>query len=365
MYSCFFMSEKIYLTYLHKIWINHKKLHKIFKDKQNYKYIFENINYTFLSKLWFNKNQSENIIKNYNNLNKEYITNTIKNLNVKIISFNEREYPLDLKNISNPPFLLYIRWNISTKPKLAIVWTRKITNYWEKIIEEFIPDLSRYFTIVSWWAAWCDSKAHIETLKNNWNTISIIWTWIDKNYPVSNTKLFNKIIDNWWAIISIFPIWEIGNPYNFPIRNEIVVWLSKWILVVEAAIKSWSLITAQLALDNWKDLFAIPWEIFKNNSKWTNLLLSNQEAKITISTNDILEEYNINKINKENETNNYPKFSNKIEEKIYNELLNWNKNIEKLSKKINIDTNKLLTNISMLEITWIIKKNNNWEYEIN
>jgi len=364
------MWEKIYLAYLHKIWINHRKFHLIFTDNKNnnYKTFFDNLDYKILKKYNFTQKQTEYILKNKQELKLKEIEKKLSNLDVNIITFFEKNYPKNLKHISNPPFLLYVRWKIDNKPKLAIVWTRKISSYGEKVIEKLIPELSKYFTIVSWWAAWCDTKAHIETLKNNWNTISVIWTWIDQNYPTSNTKLFNKIAENWWAVVSIFPVWEVWNPYNFPIRNEIVVWLSLWVLVVEAALKSGSLITAQLALDLWKDLFAIPWEIFKNNSSWTNKLISKQEAKITLSSNDIFEEYNIN-YNKQNNNNIKQQtkisFTNKIQESIYNDLINWNKNIENLSQNLNIETNQLLTNISMLEITWVIKKNNNWDYEIN
>ncbi len=356
------MKEKIYLVFLHKIWFNHKKLHSIFKEKQNYKEVFEKINYTFLIKQWFKEKQTNLILENKKKLNKEKIHKILNNLNVDIIDFFDINYPNDLKNISNPPFLLYLRGKIDNKPKIAFVWTRNTTYYWEKVIFMLIPELSKYFTIISWWAAWCDSLSHKETIKNNWNTISVIWTWIDLNYPTYNRELYNKIVEKWWAVISIFPIWEPWNAYNFPIRNEIVAWLSKWIVIIEAAKKSWSLITAKLWLELWKDLFAIPWEITKKYSEWTNSLILNWEAKPVLSYNDILNEYNIS----ENlVTNNTSINLDNNEKIIYNLLIEKSFIFDELLVKTNFDIWLLNQKLSIMEIKQIIKKNIDWSYQIN
>ncbi len=351
----------LYLAALHKIGLTHKLLHQIFKEKNNYKEVFENINYNFLKKLNLTEKQIENILKNYEKINLKNISDTLEKLKVKIITFNDKNYPESLKHISNPPFLLYIRGKLDNNPKIAIVWTRKISTYWEKVIENFTPDLSKYFTIVSGWAAGCDTKAHKETLKNNWKTIAVIGTGIDRNYPISNKKLYDEIFQV-WAIISIFPLGEVWNPYNFPIRNEIIVGLSLWVVVVEAAIKSGSLITANLALDYWKDLFAIPGEIIKINSSWTNKLIASGEAKMVLKVNDILEEYNI-QFNKKQKKKNII-FSDNIEESIYNLLLKNEANIEQISKNLDLDISTLLIKISFLEINGFIWKNNNGIYYI-
>ncbi len=355
--------EKIYLAGLHYIWFTHKKLFSIFKEKQNYKHIFENLNYVFLKENWFNSKQIEIILERYKNINLDFLISKLEKRSARIITIFEVEYPDNLKNIANPPFLFYIRWKIDNSPKLAIIWARKISSYWNKVIEEFSPDLVKYFCIVSGWAAWCDTKAHIEALKNNWKTIAIIWTWIDQDYPVWNENLFWEIAELWWAIISIFPIWEVWNPYNFPVRNEIVAWLSRWILIVEAREKSGSLITAKLWLDLWKDLFAIPWDIFKWGSVWTNNLIKKSEAKLVLNSEDILEEYNISNSNK-SKNNKKIKFADLLEENIFNTLILENLTIDELAKKLLENISTISFKLSMMEIEWKILKISWWKYEI-
>lgn len=354
--------KKIYLVWLHYIWFTHKKLHKIFEHKKNYKEVFNKIDYSFLKLNNFNDNQTKFILEKYKNIKLDFLLKKLENRNVKVITFDNEDYPDNLKNIFNPPFLFYLRWEIDNSPKISIVGSRKISNYWEKVIENISPGLSKYFSIVSGWAAWCDTKAHKEALKNNSKTISIIWTWIDIDYPIENQKLFDEIVEAKGAIISIFPIEEIWSSHNFPIRNEIVAWISQWILIVEAREKSGSLITAKLGLDMWKDLFAIPWEIFKWGNIWTNNLIKNGEAKLITSSNDILEEYNISK--KKESKKEKILFSDKLEEIIYNTLLLESMWIDDLWLKLNLKTIDISLKISFLEIRWIICKNLSWKYEI-
>ncbi len=357
--------EEIYLVWLHHIWISQRKLHKIFKNKENYKEVFNSINQKFLKKEDFKEKQIESILEKYKKINLENLKSILKERKVKIITIFDKNYPDNLKNISNPPFLFYLRWYIDNSPKIAVIGSRNMSFYWEKILEKIIPWVSNYFSIVSGWASWCDSKAHIETLKNNKKTISIIWTWIDIDYPASNKKLFDRIVNSWWAVISIFPIWEIWNPHNFPIRNEIIAWISKWILIVEAKEKSWTLITANLALEMWKDIFCIPWDIFKIWSLWTNSLIKKWEAKLVITDKDILEEYNIsNQHTSENKNSEKELKLEKWEKEIYDLLLLEDLNIDDINKKINIGITEISNKISMMEISWVIYKNSSWKYTI-
>lgn len=350
-----------YLVYLHSIWINHKKLHFIFKNNQNYKDFFDNLSYNNLRKFYNDESKIYFILDNYKKIDIQKIQNKLKQRQVKIITIFDRDYPESFRYISNSPFLFYLRWIIDKNPKISVVWSRKISTYWENVIKNFIPDISKYFTIVSWWASWCDSFAHIETLKNWRKTLSIIWTWIDIDYPVKNEKLYFDIVESWGWVISIFPIWEVWNPYNFPIRNELVAWISNWVLVIEAWEKSWTLITANLALDLWKELFAVAWDIFKANSKWCNNLIKNWYAKAVTCSSDILDEFNI--FNKNN-LNIERKFSDKQEEEIYNLLLLENLSIDELSKKLLLDIQTILFKIWFLEIKNYIKKWDLWKYYI-
>lgn len=357
------MDEKIYLAMLHKIGITQKKLQFIFWENTNYKFFYDNLSSNSLLRFKYNNKQIDYILENKSKFKFDSLLKILKNRDVEIITINENNYPDFLRQIPNPPYIFYLRWKIDNSPKIAVVWSRKISGYWSAVIEKIVWKISNYFTIVSGWAAWCDTKAHNVTL-DSWNkTISVIWTWIDIDYPTNNKKLYDNIVSKWWAVISIFPVWEVWNPYNFPIRNELVAGLCVWVLVIEAKKKSWTLITSNLALDMWKDLFSIPWDINKLWSEWCNMLINKWMAKLVTSHNDILEEYNILDI-KEKKNNIKIKFNDFTEEKIYNILIVESLTIDELMNKTSLDITTLTFKLSMMEINNYIKKWIWWKYEV-
>ncbi len=366
-----FMKDIYYLALLHSLWITHKKLHLIFGEGQweeewCYEQFYEKLSIEYLRKYSMTQKDAEKIITRKQKITLQNIVWPLEKRDVSIISIYDENYPEELKNISQIPYVLYLRGTIWTEPKIAVVWARKITSYWSRVIEHIIPEVSKYFTIVSGGAFWCDTTAHNETLAA-WNsTISVIWTAIDEDYPTGNKRMYDTIVEKWWAVVSIFPVGVPGNAYNFPIRNEIVAGLSVWILVVEAQERSWSLITAKLSLDLGKDLFAIPWEIFKSNSIWCNNLIKNWEAKSVTRALDILEEYNFST---QWWTDNIQEkktveFSDEIEKQIYNYLLLEGFTIDELTKKMKLDISTLSLKLSMLELQWHIKKSLWWKFEV-
>lgn len=358
------MDKKIYLAMLHSIGINHKKLHIIFGQNTDYKSFYDSLSMELLKWYDFSDKQIEYILTEKNKLKIADIQSKLSSRNVEIVTIYDDKYPESMRYLPNIPFLFYLRWIIDNSPKFAVVWSRKITSYWEKAIESIVWEVSDYFTIVSWWATWCDTKAHVVTMKR-WNkTLSIIWTGIDVDYPVSNKKLYDEIASNGWWVISIFPVWEVWNSYNFPIRNEIVAWLSVWVLVVEAKNKSWTLITSNLALDLWKDLFAVPGDFFRLNSEWCNDLIKKWSAKLVTCSEDILLEYNISaKTNKIDRTKIV--FDDQIEENLYNYLILESLSVDQLANKISADVATTSFKLSLLEIKNLIKKTYGWKYEVN
>lgn len=362
--------DKLYLAVLHSLWISHKKFYRIFEQNlfknSNYKEFYNKLNSDLLLNYWLKEEEINNILKRKREVKINFIKEKLDEREVKIIINYEDNFPEELKNISNSPYLIYVRWKISDGAKIAVVGSRNITSYWKKIIENIIPDISRYFTIISGWAYGVDTESHLETLKS-WNkTIVVIWTSINEDYPTWNKKMYDNIVEKKWAIISIFAIGIPGNSYNFPIRNEIVAWLSSGVVVIEARERSGSLITSKLALDLWKDLFAVPWEIFKSNSIWCNNLIKNWEAKLVTSSLDILEEYNFSNNKKWEKKSEKIKldFVDELEEKIYNTLLLESFTNDELVKKFNLDISTISFKISMLEINGIIKKTLWWKFEI-
>ncbi len=351
-----------YLAYLHSLWISQRKLFEIFSEGISPEDFFNDLSEKNLQKYYPNVTQRIKILDMKHRLDTKFIDSVLLKHRVILVSFHDDGYPEILKNISNPPFLLYVKGVIDTTPKIGVIGSRKMTQYWEKTIDTLIPPLSKYFTIVSGWAIGCDTMAHKSTLKSHWKTIVVVGTGIEQVYPSGNTTLFEEVVASWGAIVSIFPIGEWPQTYNFPIRNEIISWLSNWILLVEAWEKSWTLITAQLALDQGKDLFAVPWDIYKTNSFWCNTLIKKWEAKMVTCVGDILEEYNLSIQSEWNSTEKI--FSSKLEKDIYHLLILEPLSIDDIAKKTWLVSYQIAVALSLLEISWIVKKVQNWTYEV-
>lgn len=349
-----------YLVYLHSIWFTHRVLNKIFASTKNYKEVYENLSNEFLEK-YFDKKQIEKILSLRQKINTKYLDKKIIALNISIITIYDKNYPNYLKNISNPPYFLYVRWKIDWNDNFFwVVWSRKISNYAKKSWEKIIPDLLKYFTIISWWAGWCDSLAHKICLEKWEKTIVVFWTWIDIIYPTTNRKMFEDVVASWWALISIFPIWTPWGIYTFPIRNEIVSWISNWLLVLEAWEKSWTLITSKLALEQWKNVFALPWDIFSLNSVWTNNLIKNSEAKLVCNVQDILDEYQYSSL-ASNEDNII--FSNDLQKEIFSILkYNLSLSIDELIQKTWLEYLLVSLELTKMELSWTVKKDIFWKY---
>ncbi len=343
-----------YLAYLHSIWITQTKLSLIFEDNSDYKTFFDNLSQETLSKYYQNQNDIDKILTAKSKFNQRVIDIKIEKYSVSFITINDKNYPKLLKQISNPPYFLYVRWSLENIWEcLSIIWSRKNTAYSKKVASALIPELIPYFTIVSGGAWGCDTLAHEVTVENKGKTLVVFWTWIDITYPAWNSWLFEKVIETWGALISIFPISSPGGIYTFPIRNQIVAGISKWLLVLEAGESSGTLITANLALDYSRDVFCIPGDIFSPNYVWTNNLIKTWQSKLITKSDDILEEYNYKVISKEKKV----VFNNEIEERIYNLLkYNLSLSIDEIIEKSWISYGELSLNLSMMELWGLIKK---------
>jgi len=184
----------------------------------------------------------------------------IKKFNARVITFEEKDYPPNLKILYDPPLVLYIRGDIKEDDRLAIgiVGARYGSLYGLTMAEKLGRELSaREFTIVSGLARGIDSASHRGTLKAGGRTIGVLGSGVDVIYPPENKALAEKIIEN-GAIISEFPMGTIPDRANFPKRNRIISGLSLGVVVVEAAKRSGSLITATFALEQGRLVFAIP-----------------------------------------------------------------------------------------------------------
>ncbi len=227
---------------------------------------------------------------------KEY--QKLKQSNISLILINDKEYPSQLKEISHPPLGIYVKGNIDIlKQKndlfLAVIGSRKMSDYGKKVCEQTIKDLSSFnFTIISGLAYGMDACAHESAINNKLKTIAVLGSGIENIYPATNIPLANNIIKNGGCLVSEYPINSKAKVFYFPQRNRIISGLSRGILIIEAKEKSGSLITARFALDQNRDVSAIPNSIYEENSLGTNKLIQSG-AKLIINPKDILEEFNL------------------------------------------------------------------------
>jgi DNA processing protein len=209
-----------------------------------------------------------------------------------LLSWQDDQYPKLLKEIPDAPPFLFVKGdaNLLNTPQIAIVGSRKPTPSGIEGAKVFANELSAAgLTITSGLALGIDGAAHQSAMDNGGKTIGVLGTGIDKVYPFRHRKLASQILETGGALASAFPLGTTPKAENFPQRNRIISGLSLGTLVVEAAPRSGSLITARLANEQGRDVFAIPGSIYNPQSKGCHILIQ-QGAKLTQTPQDILEE---------------------------------------------------------------------------
>jgi len=215
----------------------------------------------------------------------------LREIGGRVITLKDEEYPKRLRDIYDPPALLYVRGELKKEDEFAvsIVGSRKTTPYGRWFTEKLSQELARYgMTIVSGMARGIDSLAHWGAISGGGRTIAVLGCGVDVIYPSENRNLFAKIIDH-GAILSEFPIGSRPEGGHFPRRNRIISGLSIGVVVVQASEKSGSLITAGYALEQGREVFAVPGNVGTESSRGTHRLIK-EGAKLVESSEDILEE---------------------------------------------------------------------------
>ena len=280
----------------------------------------------------------------------------IEKYNIKFISILDDNYPSLLKTIYNPPPFLFYRGTLQKndfRRTLAIVGTRKATNYGKLMTKKIGEKLtSAGFTIVSGLAFGIDTIAHLSCLERGGRTLAILGTGCEQIYPPRNKELADRIIEN-GALISEFIPGRKAERWNFPTRNRIISGISLGSFIIEGTKKSGALLTAKFALDQNRDVFALPGDIDKPQAEGSNYLIK-LGAKIVTCVNDILEEYDLILDNAEK---TFPKLTSD-QEKIYQILLQNKPEIEfdSLMLKTGLSVGELSTILLSLELKNVIKK---------
>ncbi len=209
---------------------------------------------------------------------------------VSLVSIHDPDYPPLLAAIYDPPPLLYLKGSLEgDRHPIAVVGSRKTTPYGKRVTERICSELAGYgMTVVSGFARGIDGFAHQAALTAGGRTIAVVGCGVDRIYPSEHKALFEQIVEQ-GAVISEFPMGAFPEPHHFPQRNRIISGLSLGCVVVEAALESGSLITARFALEQGREVFAVPGSIFSETSAGTHRLIKSG-AKLVQGVDDILEE---------------------------------------------------------------------------
>lgn len=266
---------------------------------ENYEDIFNFDKFTFINDFQIKEEEYLKIIESKNMNLKEEIEKLSKK-DIKILSFKSSDYPENLKNIAQPPVFLYYRGDITLLKKriIGVVGTRRATTYGRVACEKFSQELvENGIVTASGLALGIDGICHKRTLEKKGKTIAVVGSGLDIIYPRENKVLWELIGKN-GLILSEFSLGAEPMARNFPMRNRIIAGISKGILVVESKKSGGSLITAEIALEEGRDVFAVPGDIFSPVSEGCNDLIKNSQAKLVTSVADILAEYDWKKIEK-------------------------------------------------------------------
>ncbi|HGD2991351.1 TPA: DNA-processing protein DprA [Streptococcus agalactiae] len=228
-------------------------------------------------------------IENYKQLDLKKLRQEFKKF--PVLSILDSNYPLELKEIYNPPVLLFYQGNIEllSKPKLAVVGARQASQIGCQSVKKIIKETNNQFVIGSGLARGIDTAAHVSALKNGGSSIAVIGSGLDVYYPTENKKLQEYMSYN-HLVLSEYFTGEQPLKFHFPERNRIIAGLCQGIVVAEAKMRSGSLITCERALEEGREVFAIPGNIIDGKSDGCHHLIQ-EGAKCIISGKDILSEY--------------------------------------------------------------------------
>ncbi|HVO93410.1 MAG TPA: DNA-processing protein DprA, partial [Terriglobales bacterium] len=207
---------------------------------------------------------------------------------VRLVRFTDENYPARLRTIADPPPFLYIKGDLrpADDRAVAIVGSRSASDYGRRVARDLAGGLAALgFTVVSGMARGIDGMAHEAALSSGGRTLAVLGSGVDRAYPPEHEQLYQRIGEN-GAVISELPIGTRPAAFNFPARNRLISGLSLGVVVVEATEKSGSLITASLAVEQGREVFAVPGEVGSSRSRGAHRLIR-QGAKLVETVNDI------------------------------------------------------------------------------
>jgi DNA processing protein len=300
---------------------------------------------------------AERVTQFRNNIDLEQIVASCSSKGIEIITWNEESYPQALKSIDQPPPVLYVRGTLKSEDAwaVAIVGTRRISAYGRQVAD----DLGTYLaangvTVISGLARGVDAIAHQAVVKSGGRTIAILGCGVDQIYPPEHEQLAGKIMSN-GALVSDYAPGTPPDASNFPPRNRIISGMAQATVVVEAGDTSGALITAQFAVDQGREVFAVPGNIYALQSKGTNKLIA-QGAHPLLSARELLESLNMTLVVQQREIRKVLPPSDDVETKILNVLGHQPLHMDEIRHQAEIPIERVSSALVMMELKGLVRQ---------
>lgn len=305
-----------------------------------------------------NIKKAEKYLRLRDKLDVDKIVAEVENRGINYLTFDDEKYPRMLKNIDDPPSVIYYKGDLfgcNLDKTLAVVGSRRATGYAREALAQIISELNGTdICIVSGLASGIDTTAHVSALDNNLKTVGVIASGFDYTYPAANKELYKRIENGCGAVLSeYYPTFE-PLKFRFPQRNRIVSGLSYGTLVAEASLKSGALITANLTLEQGRELMCIPGLITNPNTQGIYKLLKNGATLVTCA-DDILEALGWKIKVEQKSLFSLPDLS-EDEKVIYDTLEIEEKSVDELQAFTKLSIDNLLMYLTTMELKGIIKQ---------
>ena len=275
---------------------------------------------------------------------------------IRVVTWEEDEYPRRLKEINQSPPVLFIKGSINVEDDwaVAVVGTRRVTPYGRQVADELGRFLAQNgVTVISGLARGVDAIAHHAALEAGGRTIAVLGSGVDVIYPPEHRKLATEILQQ-GALVSDYPVGTQPDGVNFPPRNRIISGLSLATVVVEAGEKSGALITAEFAVDQGKDVFAVPGSILNAQSEGTNRLIE-QGARPLLKFGEILETLQLEQIPEKQLTRKLNPMTS-LEQTLFSQLTSDPTHIDQLCEKTGLSITDVSATLTMMELKGLVSQ---------
>ena len=283
---------------------------------------------------------------------------------ISILTWEDEAYPQRLKEIDQPPPVLYVRGELTTEDSwaVAVVGTRRVSAYGRQVTEELAGALAQNgVTVVSGLARGVDAVAHQSALKNGGRTIAVLGCGVDRIYPPEHAQLAAKLVAS-GALVSDYAPGTPPDASNFPPRNRIISGLSVATVVVEAGETSGALITAQFAVDQGREVFAVPGNILAPQSKGTNALIA-QGARPFLSARDLLDVLNLTRITQQREVRKVLP-ADEVEANLLKILTHEPLHLDEICHQAGLPVERISATLVMMELKGMVRQVGGMNYVV-